>query len=298
MRRNIPPATDSLEWLGKKFRDSPCSLPENPQPPVNVHRMIDPAELVYWRRRAVAVAAILGIVLLVIWAVSGPTRQRSRGQAPRPTRPARPSSRSPSRPRPGSRSAGLPSPPAGPGRVAGVRAAAWVGDWVGGRVNAAFRRCVALRRRAAERLDAAVRFGAAVWLDDGARLGTVTRDDLAIRAARNAARSQPGGGRPGLPRANPGLPGAHPGLAAPPPGAARHSTPARPSFECVRLAGFRAALAVGPASGADRDVPVDPAGRPGCRGQSERRLQSAGPTPWRPASRQPAQRRPARPDRA
>jgi len=28
--RNIPPSTDSFEWLGKKFRDSPCSLPENP----------------------------------------------------------------------------------------------------------------------------------------------------------------------------------------------------------------------------------------------------------------------------
>jgi hypothetical protein len=36
--------------------------------------MIDPAELVYWRRRAIAVAAVLGVVLLVVWAVSGPSQ--------------------------------------------------------------------------------------------------------------------------------------------------------------------------------------------------------------------------------
>ncbi|HEX4252431.1 MAG TPA: hypothetical protein VH008_31515 [Pseudonocardia sp.] len=36
--------------------------------------MIDPAELVYWRRRAIAVASILGLVLVVIWAVSGPSQ--------------------------------------------------------------------------------------------------------------------------------------------------------------------------------------------------------------------------------
>jgi hypothetical protein len=36
--------------------------------------MLGSAELVYWRRRAVAVAAVLGLVLLVIWAVSGPSQ--------------------------------------------------------------------------------------------------------------------------------------------------------------------------------------------------------------------------------
>jgi len=36
--------------------------------------MIDPAELMYWRRRAIAVASILGLVLVVIWAVSGPSQ--------------------------------------------------------------------------------------------------------------------------------------------------------------------------------------------------------------------------------
>jgi len=36
--------------------------------------MIDPAELTYWRRRAIAIAAILGLVLLIIWAMSGPSQ--------------------------------------------------------------------------------------------------------------------------------------------------------------------------------------------------------------------------------
>ena len=36
--------------------------------------MIDPAELMYWRRRAIAVASILGLVLVVVWAVSGPSQ--------------------------------------------------------------------------------------------------------------------------------------------------------------------------------------------------------------------------------
>jgi hypothetical protein len=36
--------------------------------------MLGSVELVYWRRRAVAVAAVLGLVLLVIWAVSGPSQ--------------------------------------------------------------------------------------------------------------------------------------------------------------------------------------------------------------------------------
>jgi hypothetical protein len=36
--------------------------------------MLGSVELVYWRRRAVAVAAVFGLVLLVIWVVSGPSQ--------------------------------------------------------------------------------------------------------------------------------------------------------------------------------------------------------------------------------
>ena len=35
--------------------------------------MIDPDNAVYWRRRAVAIAGVLGVVLLVVWAMSGPS---------------------------------------------------------------------------------------------------------------------------------------------------------------------------------------------------------------------------------
>jgi len=170
--------------------------------------MMDPAELVYWRRRAIAVAAVLGIVLLVIWAVSGPT-QPAQPQAGAETNTAGSTELSFNQPPPAGEPVGGPSQPPGPVQAGLPGSGLAAGS--------------ALPSDGALPSDAALPNGSAL------PSGSAMAPGAALSPGVGSPSALPGRPRdPDLTAGNPGLPGANPGLAAPPSGAARPSTPARP----------------------------------------------------------------------
>jgi len=174
--------------------------------------MIDPAELVYWRRRAVAVAAVLGIVLLVIWAVSGPT-QAAQPQAGAETNTAGSTELSFTQPPPAGEPVGGPSRPPGPAQ-AGMPGAGLSPGLAAGSTPPS---------------DGALPSDAALPNGSALPSGSAMAPGSELSPGMSSASVLPGTPRdPGLAAGNPGVPGANPGLAAPSPGAARHSTSARP----------------------------------------------------------------------
>jgi hypothetical protein len=169
--------------------------------------MMDPAELVYWRRRAIAVAAVLGIVLLVIWAVSGPT-QPAQPQAGAETNTAGSTELSFNQPPPAG------EPVGGPSQLPGPVQAGLPGS--------------GLAAGSTPPSDGALPSDAALPNGSALPSGSAMPPGSALSPG-NSPSVLPGTPRdPDLAAGNPGLPGAKPGLAAPAPGAARHSTPARP----------------------------------------------------------------------
>jgi len=61
-------------WFAEKPRDSPWSLPGKSVTKPYRERMIESESAMYWRRRAVAIAGVAAVVLLLIWAFSGPSQ--------------------------------------------------------------------------------------------------------------------------------------------------------------------------------------------------------------------------------